>query len=199
MILCRHESLRQIILSTAIMATIQFNKLSSSNLDFLSIYLENQVSKAEKQKKKDVIQITKHITGKTEISAEQWHILNLAHCYLLDAGLQGDISNSFIEIWRYRLFGERISSPLAKHRDNYGLLFGPVNTVIFYLRKDKTVKGGNLEVYRAVLALEPIATYDCSAGNVLVFEGSVVHKVEPLLGTGIRDCIVVQMRCQLRW
>ena len=139
------------------MDTIQIHKLSSSNLDFLSTYLENQILKAEKQKKKDVIQITKSITGKTEISAEQWQILNLAHCYLLEAGLQGDITNSAIEIWRYRLFGERISSPLTKHRDSYGLLFGPVNTVIFYLRKDKTVKGGNLEVYRAVLSLEPIA------------------------------------------
>ena len=66
------------------MDTIQVKTLSSSNLDFLTTYLENQVSKAEKQKKKDIIQITKAITGKTEISAEQWHILNMAHCYLLE-------------------------------------------------------------------------------------------------------------------
>ena len=178
------------------MDTIQVHKLSYGNLDFLSTYLENQVSKAEKQKKKDVIQITKHITSNTEISAEQWQILNLAHCYLLEAGLQGDITNSIIEIWRYRLFGDKIESALAKHRDNYGLLFGPVNTVIFYLRKDKTIKGGDLEIYRNILlSWNPIAKYECAAGNVLVFEGSLVHKVETLQGTGIRDCIVVQMRC----
>ena len=175
---------------------IKSSKLPLESFKFLVRYLEEQVS--TENSKKDITQVSKYITTKSTLSAEEWHILNIAHYYLEEAGLKGDISKSYIEIWRYRLFGDKIESALPKHRDSYGTLFGPVNTVIFYLRKDKTIKGGDLEIYRNILlSWNPIAKYECSAGNVLVFEGSLVHKVETLKGTGIRDCIVVQMRCPM--
>jgi hypothetical protein len=179
------------------MAKIATYQLDTYNMELLSRYVEDHVLPLKT--KNDIIQISKIINLESEISASEWHILNLANYYLSETGLSGYIHTSMIEIWRYRLFGDKQTSALPKHRDSYGVFFGPINTVIFYLRKDKTIKGGNLEIYKSMTSFKPKGIYECDAGTVLVFDGSVVHKVETLVGTGIRDCIVVQMRCPYTW
>jgi Rps23 Pro-64 3,4-dihydroxylase Tpa1-like proline 4-hydroxylase len=86
----------------------------------------------------------------------------------------------------------RDNTVFSKHLDNFGPILAPVNTCIFYLRKDKTFKGSNLEIYglHGKLVRKPIHTFETD-NKIVLFEGAVVHKVLPYSGFGIRDCIVV--------
>ena len=73
------------------------------------------------------------------------------------------------------------------HKDDYGAVPWPCYSVIFYLRKDHTLKGGNLlyklegEEHKA-----PI-----TSRTILQFKGDINHCPEPTTGFGCRDIIVV--------
>lgn len=73
------------------------------------------------------------------------------------------------------------------HYDDDGPFNFKVHTVIFYLRKDKTVKGGNLE-YKLNKKIE---LHHVKSGDIVQFSGKVYHKPQPTYGFGCRDIIVV--------
>ena len=73
------------------------------------------------------------------------------------------------------------------HYDDDGPFNFKVHTVIFYLRKDKTVKGGNLE-YKINRKTE---VYHVKSGDIVQFPGNMYHKPQPTYGFGCRDIIVV--------
>ena len=64
---------------------------------------------------------------------------------------------------------------------------GVCSALIFYLRKDHTLKGGNL--------LYKLNGKDCvqtiKTGDILQFKGDIEHCPEPVTGFGCRDIIVV--------
>lgn len=76
------------------------------------------------------------------------------------------------------------------HRDDYSTIGFKVHTIIFYLRKDKSIIGGNLE-YK--LGKE---TYNQKivTGDILCFDGNIYHQPELCSGMGCRDSIVVFVR-----
>lgn len=88
---------------------------------------------------------------------------------------------------RYNLFGEKYSSNIVWHQDDYGGTTYPVHTAILYLRKDKTIQGGNLLVKNQ----DKIITAE---NTIVLIDGRIVHKPEELEGTGCRDSIVVQFK-----
>ena len=100
-------------------------------------------------------------------------------------GYQIDSSNYHIDFHRYNLFGEKHTSTFTWHEDDYGATNYEVNTAILYLRKDKTIKGGNLLIkgQNKVIVEE---------NTLVLIDGRVIHKPEDLEGFGCRDSIVVQ-------
>ena len=121
-------------------------------------------------------------------------ISSLANKYLIECGLEQNTNSIAIEYWRHRLFGEKTSHTFSKHRDSFGILLDNVNTCIFYLRKDKTFNGGNLEIYGkgSYVNTNKILQTIIPNNNILCFDGDIYHKVSDFSGFGIRDCIVIQ-------
>ena len=76
---------------------------------------------------------------------------------------------------------------LTWHEDDYGAVPYKVYSILFYLRKDITIKGGNL-LYK----INDIQhTYIVEQGNILSFRGDFIHNPEKCSGFGCRDVIVV--------
>jgi len=145
--------------------------------------------------KQNYTNISKIYTKKTlpTINIDNKYIADIANEYLENCGLQQNQNYFMIEYWRHRLFGENRKHTFSKHRDSFGALYDGVNTCIFYLRKDKTFKGGDLEIYGIgdIFTTKLLQTIKPNF-NILCFDGDVYHKVTDFSGFGIRDCIVVQ-------
>ena len=75
------------------------------------------------------------------------------------------------------------------HKDDYGASRYKVYTILFYIRKDKSVKDGNLE-YKLDKD-KNIFTHIVTTGDILCFSGKLLHKPQPTSGFGCRDLIVV--------
>lgn len=102
-------------------------------------------------------------------------------------------ANGFIEYHRY-LNGNNM--PLGIHADDFGAVDYTVNTVIFYLKK--TVDGGDLEIYEDdETTLKEIinVTPNENKIKIVIMEGNVCHYVNKIKTEGIRECIVVQLKC----
>lgn len=100
-------------------------------------------------------------------------------------GFNIDSSKYDIGFHRYNLFGKKCSTPFAWHEDDYGSTDYEVNTAVLYLRKDKTIRGGNLLVKGANKVM-------IEENTIVLMDGRLVHKPEDLNGFGCRDSIVVQ-------
>jgi hypothetical protein len=92
-----------------------------------------------------------------------------------------------LDFHRYNLFGKKHSTPFAWHEDDYGSTGYEVNTAVLYLRKDKTIRGGNLLVKGANKVM-------IEENTIVMMDGRLVHKPEDLEGFGCRDSIVVQFK-----
>lgn len=100
-----------------------------------------------------------------------------------------------VEFHQINLFGENEISSFKWHQD-IGIIypFKTTYTVIFYLRKDSTVKGGDLQIrpYIQRLSFKPKSeVINVSNGKVMMFDGSMEHKPCKSSGFGCRDIIVV--------
>ena len=100
-------------------------------------------------------------------------------------GFHIDSSKYDLDFHRYNLFGKKHSTPFAWHEDDYGSTGYEVNTAVLYLRKDKTIKGGDLLVKGANKVI-------IEENTIVLMDGRLVHKPEDLAGFGCRDSIVVQ-------
>mgnify|MGYP000645644378 CR=1 FL=1 len=76
------------------------------------------------------------------------------------------------------------------HEDDYGAVDYKVHTVIYYIRKDNTIKGGSLE-YRFN---NQIYKQQINSGTILCFEGNIKHRPDICSGIGCRDIIVVFLK-----
>ena len=84
-------------------------------------------------------------------------------------------------------FEKKTYNWLAWHKDDYGAVPFKVYSILFYLRKDVSVKGGNL-LYKIN---NTKYTYLVEEGNILSFRGDLLHIPETSYGFGCRDLIVV--------
>lgn len=76
---------------------------------------------------------------------------------------------------------------LTWHEDDYGAVPYKVYSILFYLRKDISIKGGNL-LYK-INNIQNV--YNVEEGNILSFRGDFIHIPEKCTGFGCRDLIVV--------
>lgn len=76
------------------------------------------------------------------------------------------------------------------HIDDDGAISGRVYSILFYLRKDITVKGGDLD-YKIQ---KNIYTHNVKPGDIIQFRGDFNHRPQRSSGFGCRDLIVVFIR-----
>ena len=76
------------------------------------------------------------------------------------------------------------------HKDDYAVIDCKVHTVIFYLRKDITVGGGDFEYKKD----GKIITHKVESKSILQFCGNLSHRPQETWGFGCRDIIVVFIR-----
>ena len=102
-----------------------------------------------------------------------------------------DSENIIIEFHRRNYISyEKNIKDMVWHTDDYEVGPFKVYTVIFYLRKDCTIKGGNL-LYELNGNKNKI---NVSSGLSLIFPGDILHTPEKSYGFGCRDSIVVFIR-----
>lgn len=149
-----------------------------------------------KYDKQNYTQITKIYNSRntSKINNDEKYICDIANKYLTECGLKQNTNYFAIEYWRHRLFGENTYHKFSVHKDSFGILYDAVNTCIFYLRKDRTFNGGDLEIYgkKSIFISNKSLRTIKPNNNILCFDGDVYHKVTDFSGFGIRDCIVVQ-------
>ena len=101
------------------------------------------------------------------------------------SGFHIDSRNYHVDFHRYNLFGKKHSSTLTWHEDDYGATSYKVNTAVLYLRKDKTIRGGDLLIKGSNKVI-------VEENTIVLMNGRLIHKPEDLDGFGCRDSIVVQ-------
>lgn len=129
-------------------------------------------------------------------TSEFVNIRDLACEYLTNHGITDiDKDKYTVEFHQKNCFGKSERSPLAAvwHTDlgTVSSLIEPY-TVLFYIRKDKTVKGGNFKC----IPSKRIFNYkkeiiEINEGDVLMFDGSMSHLAMKSHGFGCRDVIAV--------
>ena len=160
-----------------------------------SIFESKVVNK--KEDKNNITQITNIYENDKKINDDDLFIRGLAIQFLQNSNLDVNPDNCMIEYWRYRCFGDVLNSKLIRHTDSYGVFNCPINTCIFYIRKDKTLQGGNLDLYGYGINSynfmnKPIKTIESNNNKVICMDGDIVHSISSFQGFGIRDAIVVQ-------
>ena len=99
-----------------------------------------------------------------------------------------DLSEYYIEFHQRNCgFEKKCKRTFEWHKDNYGPVSYKVYTIIYYIRKDSTIKGGNLEYkFENKNYIQEIKN-----GQILCFDGNLKHRTEICSGMGCRDSIVV--------
>lgn len=105
-----------------------------------------------------------------------------------------DISKWYLEFQQRNCgFEKKAERTFDWHVDDYSTVSYKVYTIIFYLRKDITIKGGNLE-YKLK---KTRYTQKIEGGDILCFDGNIKHRPEICDGMGCRDIIVVFIKRKL--
>ncbi len=126
----------------------------------------------------DFIEIDSNITNLISQSAD----------LLLENGFKINKNIFHVDFHRYYINNEKYETDLTWHTDDKGATPYNVNTIIFYLRKDPTLKGGNL-LYKKNSNIHKI---NINKNNILLMRGDLIHKPEDIDGYGRRESIVVQ-------
>lgn len=121
------------------------------------------------------------------------HLLNNAKSLLANNGMDADCTYGLVERHSYNVKGK--ASPIFdEHCDDHGGIDCAVSTVIYYLRKDPTIIGGDLLIEGILINCTP----PDGAIRVVCLAGNVLHQVTQMSGKGNRECVVVQLRCPSR-
>lgn len=159
-----------------------FNNDFLNNKKFNGKYLLNIDKKNKYYELKNLISTNLNINIEKPIIDKVLSILKENNIYNIDP------TNYYIEFHQLNCgFEKKKYQSLDWHYDDYGAVNYKVYTVIFYLRKDKTVKGGNLE-YKLN---KKIKIHNVKSGDIAQFTGDIYHKPQPTYGFGCRDIIVV--------
>lgn len=122
------------------------------------------------------------------------NIINVANEILQSNGLNN--STTTYGLVEYHRYLDGCIMPFEIHYDDFGAVDYTVNTVIFYI--SKTVEGGNLQIYDDDEKL--IETIDVKPQlnkiKIVVMEGNVLHCISQIKNSGIRECVVVQLKCK---
>jgi hypothetical protein len=104
-----------------------------------------------------------------------------------------DETKGVIEFHKYTISG-KLNPIFPEHEDDFGGVNYKVETVIYYVRKDSGVTGGDIRVYKDESTFDTINTAPVKGKiRVVAFSGTVTHTATEMDGEGERWCIVVQL------
>ncbi len=112
-------------------------------------------------------------------------ILNDSIKMLKNNGYKFDPSIYYIELQRYNV-NNKTKPRYDWHVDDDGPIKGNVISLIYYLRKDDTIKGGDLAFFRKKIKV--------NENMVITFKGNKYHRATDMSGYGVRDSIVVMFK-----
>ena len=93
-------------------------------------------------------------------------------------------SNYYIEFHKYFVNG-KTKSFFDFHKDDGGAVSYKTVTCIYYLKKDNTIQGGDLEIKNETII-------NIESNMLVIFNGNISYRVTKMDGNGIRKCIVIQ-------
>ena len=73
------------------------------------------------------------------------------------------------------------------HEDDFQVTNYPVWTIIYYIRKDKGIRGGN--ILFSDIKNNKINNITLEEGDILVYKGNIFHKPKEIWGIGYTDTI----------
>ncbi len=95
-------------------------------------------------------------------------------------------SKYYIEFHKYFVNGK--TKPLFDyHCDDYGIVSYKTVTCIYYLTKNNTIEGGDLEFKNQTII-------NVESNMMIIFNGDLEHRVTNMNGIGERKCIVIQFK-----
>ena len=100
-----------------------------------------------------------------------------------------DPNNYYVEFHKYFVNGKTI--PFTDfHEDDYGAVSYNTVTCIYYLIKNDTIEGGDLELFRGGSMEGPFEKAERNQGCVFIFPSYTMHRVTPVT-KGIRKSFVL--------
>jgi hypothetical protein len=127
-------------------------------------------------------------------------ILKISARMLSDEGFKIDSKFWFMETHIYNVNNKYVVTPFSWHQDDSGgWPEQRVNTILWYIERDDTLKGGNL--LWSLDTRDPEYNSDfnkyklnISTGMVVMMRGDTWHCPEDVWGKGIRKLLVIQFR-----
>jgi hypothetical protein len=139
--------------------------------------------------------------------SDLYHIKTLASTLLTHSGFKINPDICKIEMYFYDIKeGEKGTTVFAPHMDDDSHRSITVETCIFYIQKDKTLIGGNLDYYipneqhKLKWYNKIFENYgdkhelNTTTGTVALMSGNMYHCPQDYSGHGKRNCIVVQFK-----
>lgn len=143
---------------------------ANSNISESNKYAQNQFDKFAK--------LVKNFVKKNGFNATSKQYLLEAHSYNLTKD-------------KYTK-DKPLKSHLSWHEDDYGGVSMNVVTIVFYLHKSSTIKGGNFLFHPGNISDHTII--DVDSGTIVIFDGNLTHKVQDAYGLGTRESVVIQLQ-----
>ena len=129
---------------------------------------------------------------------QQRNILEAAKVIFSNNGITNiNMNRMILEFQQLNCFGKDKVRNFNWHNDDNviwpGLPFSRgVYTLIFYIRKDRTVRGGDFEYKKKSTFFGcPTSRLEIKEGDILIFDGSIRHRATKSHGFGCRDIITV--------
>jgi len=126
----------------------------------------------------------------TDNPPELYAIQNDISSFLSKQGIHHNKSIWYADLIRYKPDSAgSVDSGLVWHTENMN--YPDLISVLCYLRKDETIKSGNLRYKDKDNEKKVIHV---STGTTIIMDGRVEHKPEKVHGTGQRDLIIVSFQ-----
>ena len=170
---------------------ISFSKLDKGELtQFTSIHEKLIPKRRKKMETYDIWENTSRVADKNKENYNLIQpILDKAERILNKNNVSNfDVSKYVIEFHQRNCgFEKKKYQWSGWHCDDGGARQFNCYSILFYLRKDKTIHGGDLEYKESGIIKKHIV----SSGDILQFRGDLLHKPEATSGFGCRDIIVI--------
>lgn len=139
------------------------------------------------------------------------NIVEMASTLLSSNGFKINKSKMLIEFHCYKPDLELIKTPFTMHCDDHAGVNFAVETIIFYLKKDDSILGGNLiymkktgtqrrKISFGLIKYEKVfdtfvqEKLEINEGDCLMMGGDIRHVPEDVSGEGMRKSIVIQFK-----
>ena len=127
-----------------------------------------------------------------DISNEISFIIQICESFLISNEIIFNKNVWYMDLIRYNLTNEKnVDSGLCWHNENVNYSF-PSISLLIYLRKDKTIQGGDLRYKDSKREKKKIAISACNDNcTIIIMDGNIYHKPEDCSGFGKRELINV--------